>query len=438
MSKKLIGRFLRRLVPRSDYRREYSRISAFDVEDALRSLLLHAHGNVPHYRSVLGEVGVVHSGTVDLSLFERIPVLTKDTIRANQASMISADSQNRGTYRNASGGSTGQPIELIQDAAYRRWGDAASHYWYWDILGIDEPSVRKVVLWGSERDLFQGGIGWKVRAMNWLSNTTFLNSLKMTEADMATYIRTFNSCRPELVRGYANSLYELCRYAERTGTKVHSPKAVVSSAEMLTDKMRSQIQRVLGARVYDFYGSRECNNVAGECKEGLMHVFMFHNYLEVLDGDGRPVKEGQEGRVVLTNLHNYSMPLIRYEIGDLAVRGPDRASCGHPLPTLSRITGRTIDAFVKRNGEIVPGEALALTIYEEPWIKQFQLVQEDYAKVRILVVLQDRFDENRKADIERQIRFLLGAECTVLWDFVEEVPTTPQGKYRYIRSLIAR
>ena len=99
---------------------------------------------------------------------------------------------------------------------------------------------------------------------------------------------------------------------------------VGSAAETLTDEMRDQIERVFGRKLYNFYGSREVSNLAGECKDGLMHSFAFWNYQELLGEHNRPVKQGEEGKVVVTNLFNYSMPMIRYEIADMAVLGTER------------------------------------------------------------------------------------------------------------------
>ena len=78
--------------------------------------------------------------------------------------------------------------------------------------------------------------------------------------------------------------------------------------------MRQKIENIFGTKLYDFYGSREAACIAAECKYGLMHVFSFNNYVEILDNNDQPVEEGEEGKVIITNLHNYSMPLIRYEI----------------------------------------------------------------------------------------------------------------------------
>jgi len=428
----------------SGFKKEYHEIKNINSKDKLSEfqekyltkLLLHAYENVPYYHEIFDKIGIVRNGKADLSKFNQIPILTKEIMRKHHKELLSKDYTTRKWYYNSSGGSTGEPVRFIQDDVYAKWGNVAVHYWYKDILGVDEPGVKKIILWGSERDLFEGGMGWKTKIANWLNNTIFLNSFRMTEEDIERYIKIINAYKPDLIRGYAGSLYELCRYAERKNIAIYTPKVVVSSAETLRDEMREEIETVFGTKVYDYYGSRETNNLAGECKESLMHVLAFHNYVEILDINNNPVKEGEEGRVIVTNLHNYSMPFIRYEIGDMAVLGPKECKCGNPLPTLRKITGRITDHFVKEDGTIISGSALTLTFNLKDWVKAFQIVQERYKRIRILVVPESEANELDKKDIEDKIKFLLGQDCEIIWEFVDEIPKTPQGKYLYIRSLV--
>lgn len=407
-------------------------------EKYLTKLLLHAYKNVPYYHHIFEEVGVVSDGTVDLSKFSKIPILTKETMREHHQELISKDYKTRKWYYNSSGGSTGEPTRFIQDDTYTKWGNVAFYYWYKDILGVDEPDVKKIILWGSERDLFQGGMGWKTKIVNWLTNTVFLNSFRMTEEDMENYIKTINVYKPDLIRGYAGSLYELCRYAERKNIDVYTPKIVVGAAETLSDEMRHKIENVFGTKVYDYYGSRETNNLAGECKEGLMHVLAFHNYIEVLNNHNQPVKEGEEGRVIVTNLHNYSMPFIRYEIGDMAVLGHERCKCGNVLPTLKKITGRITDHFVKEDGAIIHGEYFTHLFYLKDWVKAFQVIQEDYKRIRLLIVLGGDIRDSERKDIEDKIKLVMGKDCKIIWEFIEQILRTESGKYLYTKSLVRR
>ena len=203
--------------------------------------------------------------------------------------------------------------------------------------------------------------------------------------------------------------------------------------------MREKIETVFGTKLYDYYGSREVNGMAGECKYGFMHVFMFmKNYLEILDSSNQPVGEGEEGKVIVTNLHNYSMPLIRYEIGDMAVLGPEKCKCGNTLPTLKRITGRITDHFVKEDGTIVHGEYFTHLFYLKDWVRAFQVVQEDYSIIKILIVPEGKMNEPEKKDTVDKIKLVMGQDCKVIWEFVHEIPKTPQGKYLYTKSLVRR
>ena len=407
-------------------------------ESYLIRLLRHAHDNAPYYTEILGRAGVVNSKEVNLSRFSEIPMLTKEIIRKHFDRLVSKDYTHRKRYYNSSGGSTGEPTRFIQDSLYDKWGNATSYYYYKDILGIELDSCKKVILWGSERDLFTGSMGWKARFANWVTNTLPLNSFVMMKESMQRYVETINSYKPDLIRGYASSLYELCNYVQKEKLRIHTPKVVISSAEKLTNEMRTRLEEVFGTKVYDFYGSRETSNIAGECREGPMHIFSFNNYVEILDNQNLPVCEGQEGRVVITSLHNYSMPFIRYEIGDMAVQGPSKCTCGNPLPTLRKITGRVTNHFIREDGALVSGAALTLTFNLKDWVKNFRIIQEDYSKVRILIVPEGDVIEYDQRDIENKLRFIMGQDCQVFWEFVDEIPRTPQGKYLYTQSLISK
>jgi phenylacetate-CoA ligase len=261
----------------------------------------------------------------------------------------------------------------------------------------------------------------------------------MTEQDIEQYIRTINSFKPELIRGYAGSLFELCRYAEKKKISLYHPKIVVSAAENLNDTMRNVIESNFGTKVYDVYGSREVSTEAGECKDGLLHITLFWNYLEVLDKNNQPVREGEEGRVVVTNLYNYSMPLIRYDIGDMATLGPEICSCGQVLPTLKKVNGRIVQQFILKNGTIVDAGFfmfLLNNVSEEAGIEKWQVIQEDYDKIRIKVVIRGEIADQFKNDVDKRIRVGMGSECKIIWDIVDDIPKTPSGKFMNTQSLI--
>ena len=420
-----------------DFEEQYSEARLGFQEKHLENLLLHANHNVPYYNKIFAQIGIVKNGEVDLSRFDKIPILTKEIIRKHHSELISKDYTTRKWYYNSSGGSTGEPVRFIQDELYGKWNDAEDKYYYEDIIGID-MYAKKAILWGSARDIFEGSIGLRAKLVNWLTNTVVLNSFRITVEDMERYLKIINSYKPDLIRGYAGSLYDFCAFVEKKGISVHTPKAIVSAAETLRDEIRAKVENVFGTKVYDFYGTREVGGIAGECKDGLMHILTFRNLVEILDTSSQPVKEGEIGRVIVTSLHNYSMPFIRYEIEDMAIPGPDKCKCGNSLPTLNKVTGRITEHFIREDRAIISGSALTLTFNLKDWVNAFQIIQEDYKRVRILIVPKGDADDSERNEVESKIKLLMGQDCQIIWEFVDEIPKTQSGKYLYIKSLICQ
>jgi phenylacetate-CoA ligase len=436
------------MIARKRRRREYREICHIKTpsellsyqESHLTALLLHAYNNVPYYHRVFNEIELVQRGKVDLSKFDHIPVLTKDMLRRFGSELISKDHNARHPFYDKSGGSTGEPVRFMQDRGLLRWMAATWYFYHRDMLGIEEPSAKKILLWGSEKDLLQGTIGFKAKLKNWLTHTVALNSFRMEQEDIDRYVDKINSYKPDIVNGYAGSLFELCRRVEGENIKLYSPKIILSAAETLHNNMRDVIESSFGSSVSNFYGSREAPCMAAECRNGSMHVFSFMHNLEVLNDDNRPVKNGEEGKVVVTTLHNYSMPLIRYEMGDTAIQGDSGCSCRSVLPTLQQVTGRIVDHFVKEDGTTVPGEFfihLIGVVCNKGVIKKFRVIQEDTSKIRILLVPEKPLASSFTEDINRKIRKVMG-NCDIVWDVVDDIEKSPSGKYVYTRSLVHR
>ena len=146
---------------------------------------------------------------------------------------------------------------------------------------------------------------------------------------MPQYLRRLNSYRPDVIVAYAHSLYTFARSLEERGLRPFSPKSIIVGAEKLYPFQRELIEKVFEAPVFETYCSREFMLMSSECDrhEG-MHLTAENLLVEVLDNDGRPTPEGEQGNVVVTDLYNYGMPFVRYANGDRAVAGRGACSCG--------------------------------------------------------------------------------------------------------------
>ena len=276
--------------------------------EQLKGLLLHAYQNVPYYRQILSKSEVVIDGQVHLENFKNIPLLTKNIIRKEGENLYSSDYHSRKSYVNTSGGSTGESVKFIQDAEYDQWNIATKLYFNM-VLG-KQPGQSEIKFWGSDRDIIKGNLSVKDRAINYLYNRKFFNSYRLGSDDILKLIHLNNRFKPKAYWSYMESAVELADFISNRSIKFYPPNILISTIGPLTEALRAKIEKSMQCKVYNQYGSREVGAIACECQQqdGL-HTFPWWNHVELLDENGKIIKQGQ-GKVVVTTLHNYSMPLI--------------------------------------------------------------------------------------------------------------------------------
>jgi phenylacetate-CoA ligase len=401
---------------------------------ALGALLCHVLARVPYYAEKvpgLTPEGAASAPGDSLAVFP--PLEKRDLILHADSLTCEMD---RGSYWNLTGGSTGEPVRFRQDAVYQTHALAATMLFY-EWAGVPRGG-RHIKLWGAPRDLGSGHVARRRRLADWLFNRVTLDAFDMSERTMRRYAETIASSRPACLEGYVDALYELAVRVERLGLSMNAPGAIVSSAGTLLPHMRERIESAFSAEVFDRYGTREVGGVAAECDrhEGL-HIFGETTIIEVVDEDGRAVREGEEGEILVTNLHNYTMPLIRYRIGDRAVRGADRCSCGRPYPLLERVVGRSESCVHRRDGGVVLPEFFIHVIgveYNDGSIGKFQVVQEALDRITVVIVPSEGTGESalaREDEMRARIRQMVG-DCEISFVLVDRIDPTPTGKHMYV------
>lgn len=398
----------------------------------LKEVLLHAFNHVPYYRDILSRAHVCDGTLVDMEHFSDIPPLTKKIIRSQFDDLTSDDVNCRSSYVNYSGGSIGEPIRVIQDREYRAW--EASN-WYFMSLGGKNIGDIQINMWGSERDVLHG-LGWRGRLDNYIYNRVVCNTFSFKSRDMREFIYRWNEVRPVSVWAYVDSMYEWARYISDHKLHIHSPRSIVVTAGTLYPFQREYIERVFKCPVLNQYGSREVGDIAAECsrREGL-HVFEYSHYVEILDDRLQPVGEGEQGDVYVTSLINKSMPLIRYKIGDTALATHHSCSCGRGFSLIKQVTGRSSDHFKTSSSGMVHGEYFTHCMYGLSWVDRFRIEQISYDLIVIYLVSRD--NENHDDDLKKvttHIKIVMGWGCDVRYEYVENIQSTPSGKYRYTIS----
>ena len=336
------------------------------------------------------------------------------------------------TFENVSGGTTGEPVKFRHSGKFFETDQGAK-------LLFDEWSGRKIGdyqirLWGSERDIVSGKKDWMNKIYRWMRNEVFLNTFVMSEDVIKKYINVINETKPKMILAYVQSIMEIVKYANLNHIEMYSPRGIMTSAGTLDEQMLEEIQKVFKCPVLNRYGSREMGDMACSCNknEGL-HINTFVSYIEVLDGNYESCNLDEEGQLIVSLLSDYSMPIIRYAIGDRGALSSKTCTCGRGLPMLKCVTGRIIDFFKTMDGRIVYGDYFTHLFYPCTNVKQFQVIQDAIDHILVKLVFFDKDVDNKGFYFEKEneIKKAMGEGTKVDFKIVDDIPVSKSGKRIY-------
>lgn len=410
-------------------------------KELLYNIIDYALSEIPYYKKLKIDIRDFKKNTIFEDI-KKIPFLTKEKLRIEFDNLYKINPKLKKVYTNYSGGSTGEPTKFIQDNEYSDWS-AATKRLFNNWAGRNSGDLL-FQLWGSEKDVIGQSETLKHQIGNWIENVKILNSFKMTEENMKMYIEGINIHKPKMILAYVQSIYELAKYSQQKKIKLFSPTSIMTSAGILYPGYKKVIQNVFQCPVFNRYGTREVGDIACDCQkhEGL-HINLFTHYIEIIDKKGNDIESGKMGEVVITTLRNYTMPLIRFKLGDMAILKKESCSCGKGLPVFEKVIGRVTDVFKTNKGKIVPGEYFIHfigVVLNKGIIKKFQVIQEkeDYIIVKLVLDSKESFRKNRKdfEDIENKIKLVMGKDTKVDFKLVDEILPSKSGKYRYTISKV--
>lgn len=407
---------------------------ALHQEKLLDCLLRHAIANTPYYRNLMAGCGSQGGSSTKLNL-SGFPFLTKDIIRAAGQSIYPKSGFGRFIYK-TTGGSTGPPIRVRKDL--RAMGHELAAAWRgfsWAGVHMRDRQARFWSVPTARRSR------WEVRLTDFICNRKRYRTSGYDESIFARYARSFLRDQPDYVYGYTSMLREFAGYlTERNLVPDWPVKAAITTAESLTEMDRSIIRRGFGCRVYDEYGCGEVGTIAHECESGRIHINAENLLVEFIDEAGASVENGL-GEVVVTDLRNLAMPLIRYRTGDLAYVDRARCDCGVSLPVIRDVVGRAYDLLVTQDGRKFHGSLVgglfASLEQEGVHVDGYQVIQQiDHSLlVRLVANSNERRVLERK--ISRSLLESMGSTMALRFEYVESIPREPSGKVRRVKSMLA-
>lgn len=408
-------------------------------EELLTRLVRHARTTLPFYRERLACLFGA-DGQADLSRWNDVPILDRaDVIAHGKAMRVRDLSAIYGGVREMhTSGSTGPPLEFaVNELASFSINAEMMRVARWFGLDTSRPLAMIRRFPADERPLYPEGRterGWSfahgdapVYQLELL--TPVDQQLEWLSRRKAPYLVT-----------QASGAMALADAVTPEQGRALGIEAVIFAGETVPDEAPDLVAERLGARSVAIYSCQEIGPIATQCPTARhYHVACENAFVEILDDRGRDVTPGERGRVVVTGLHNFAMPFIRYAIGDVALAGTGPCSCGRTLPVIARVEGRTRNVFVFRDGtRFWPRRELIRRMRPFVAFKDFQLVQLDHERIEFRYVPEDAARHPDLAGLTQLARQILHPSVEITLVALAALPRAGSGKFEPFVSLIAK
>ncbi|MDW7646077.1 MAG: hypothetical protein SCI25_13665 [Desulfuromonadales bacterium] len=395
----------------------------------LKRLVSCAYENTDYYRKIMDQSAIRPESIKSLEDILKLPILTKETISKNYNQLISNNLKKKEIIKYSSGGTTGfitnfcmTKDELVPKIASIQYFDkkAGHKFGYWMSL-----------VWPATLD-YKINKSIKSKIRNYFSTrTSALYAFEMNEKIMEEHIMLMRKYNIGFIRAFPTPLVCLSEYIKNKSIDMPNFRGIVTTGEILCEKDKTFIQEVFNCPVYNSYRTREVGLIAQECDkaEGL-HVNVSNIYLESIDS-----REGQK-QLLVTDLTNFTMPFIRYQIGDLGEIQEQRCSCGRWSPRIKELGGRIADVTYSPDGKKISSITLIPNVIHASGIKnRVQIIQESYTEFRILIEGEVKNNEILKIQTENMEK-IYGKNIYVKHEIVNKIPFLESGKYQFIKCNI--
>ncbi len=416
--------------------------SPAEIDRVLRYLIRHARRNVEGYRCVLNEAGASPANIHGVDDLSRLPIVSKETLfrRVPLRHTLHRLANPSRCVRVGTSGSTGLPLNVFMsrgEALYRRLLVFRS----WQRLSSFRfpLSVADVGSWVEDEapmSIQHRGVVTVVRV-----------SIALP---VERQIELLRHHRPQIISGYPTALSILAETPQGS-SDLSSLRLVATRGEVLSEETRKTLEASFGCRVADYYNCEEIGNIAWECPKDskVLHINTDGCVVEIVDSRGHPVRDGEEGRVIVTNLYNCTMPFIRYDLGDQGVMissGRDRCACGSQHPRMAVLSGRDDDCVYLPDQRKVSPRLVATAVNRafsgefplgefDRHFRRFQVVQDalDHLTIRI-VPEAERLSDFHEVIAPALRRLHPELQCSI--EVVDDLPLEPSGKFKKVISSI--
>jgi phenylacetate-CoA ligase len=385
-----------------------------------RALVEHTFRTVPYYQRKYAEAGIRLEDIRTPQDYARLPILRREEVNAHREELRSTAYRGR-LISHATGGSSGVPTRFYITIESYDWRTACTERVY-AYTGC-RLGERTLFLWGAPVGKPPAWKAWKVKAFETFRRQLVINTFSQSEEKWREVLERARRYKPKLVVGYISSLEGFSRFLLDGKHDLPGVQAVIAAAEPLFPPTRTLVEKAFGAPLFNTYGSREFMSIAGECeKHAGMHVNCENIFLETA-GPG-------PSDILVTDLHNYGMPFLRYSIGDIGVLDDSPCPCGRGMPRIVSIEGRVLDVLRSADGRVVPGELFPHVMKDIPEVLEFRVTQTSLTKLMVEAVLTADLSEKSKGILDSETLKAFGPQTQLEIRRVESIPLLKSGKRR--------
>lgn len=387
-------------------------------DKAISSLLRHAADTTLFYRKYK-----------DKNIYQ-FPIMNKNIIRTQETDFLSNVYEKEKLVQMSTSGSTGTPFTCYQN-------------------------IEKKYRVNAETIFFNGKAGYEVgkkfiylRSLNlknkknalqqWIQNEKLIDINKMDEYNIEILISKIEQATNDngaTMLAYASTYDSLRDYFKKHGfdkTKNCNLRGIISTSEILYDETREYITKAFRCSCFSRYANME-NGMLGQDSPSHPNIFVINEsnyFIEILDMEkDEPLKDGEIGRIVVTDLYNYAMPMIRYDTGDVGSFTYIEVN-GVTKKAIKNFGGRKIDMVFDSKGNAISPHKISVSFWNFPELKQFQFIQEGTRSYKVVLNIREQF--NRQEELMDTLKSILGENAKITFEVVEDIPTLNSGKRKYI------
>ena len=407
------------------------RITQFQFTQ-LNSMVRHAVAQVPYYQARFAEIGFNAGSVLTPEVFARLPALTRRDVQSAGAALFAASipAQHGGIASGETSGSTGAPVVFRSSLLEQLFWNAFTlrdHLWHRRDLSGRLAAVRYAPAGGT-------AAGWGPA-----TDAAFVTgdcAILHIDTDLSQQVDWLCERDPVYLLSYASNIRQLALAFMARGLRLPRLREVRSVSEVVGPELRTLVRGAWNVPLTDMYSAKEVGYIALQCPErDVYHVQSENVLVEIVDEGNRPCAPGQAGRVLLTALHKFAMPLIRYEIGDYAVPG-EACTCGRGLPTIREIRGRERNMMHLPNGDKRWPLCDLVKEPQLPGILQYQFVQKSHEHLELRLVVGPQYSRNLEPVLREIVHRRLGYPFELAIFYGDSIPRSSGGKYEDFRSEI--